>query len=67
MKILFYKKEIIDEVLEQAFQQAFKGKKSLKKTVVRKHGEEQSDLDEQRIKDELRPLLEGKIAEDLKL
>ncbi|MBD3412980.1 MAG: hypothetical protein GF421_00920 [Candidatus Aminicenantes bacterium] len=67
MKILFYKKQVIDEVLDKAFQQAFKGKKELKKTVVMKQGQKQSTLDEQRIKDELRPALEGQIAEDLKL
>ncbi|MFO7981381.1 MAG: hypothetical protein R6V00_11215 [Candidatus Aminicenantes bacterium] len=67
MKILFYKKEIISQILDEAFDQALKGKKGLKKTVVMKDGEKQSALDKKRIKDELRPEMEGQIAEDLKL
>lgn len=67
MKILFCKKEIISQVLDEAFDQALKGKKDLKKTVVMKDGEKQSVLDKKRIKDELRPEMEGQIAEDLKL
>jgi V/A-type H+/Na+-transporting ATPase subunit E len=67
MKILFAKKEIISQVLDEAFDQALKGKEDLKKTVVMKDGEKQSTLDKKRIKDELRPEMEGQIAEDLKL
>ncbi|MFW6140105.1 MAG: hypothetical protein ACOC5S_01980 [Acidobacteriota bacterium] len=67
MKILFFKKEIINQVLDEAFDQALKGKKDLKKKVVMKDGEKQSALDKKRIKDELRPEMEGQIAEDLKL
>jgi len=67
MKILFCKKEIIGQILDEAFDQALKGRKGLKKTVVMKDGEKRSALDKKRIKDELRPGMEGKIAEDLKL
>jgi vacuolar-type H+-ATPase subunit E/Vma4 len=67
MKILFCKKEIINQVLDEAFDQALKGKKDLKKKVVTKDGEKQSLLDIKRIKDDLRPELEAQIAEDLKL
>ncbi|HZX09506.1 MAG TPA: hypothetical protein VFG01_01055 [Acidobacteriota bacterium] len=67
MKILFCKKEIIGQILDEAFDQALKGRKGLKKTVVMKDGEKRSALDKKRIKDELRLGMEGKIAEDLKL
>jgi len=67
MKILFCKKEIIGQILDEAFDQALKGRKGLKKTVVMKHGEKQSILDKKSVKDELSAELEGLIAEDLKL
>ncbi len=67
MKILFCKKKIIDDILEEAFNQALKGRESLKKTVITKDGQEQGTLDKEKLKEELRSLLEGQIAEELKL
>jgi len=67
MKILFCKKEMIGQVLDQAFDQALKGKKDLKKKVILKEGEKQSVVDKKWIRNELRPELEAQIAEDLKL
>jgi vacuolar-type H+-ATPase subunit H len=67
MKILFFKKEIINRVMDKAFEQAVKGEQTLKKQVIMKDGEKQSVLDREKVKDELRPVIEGLIAEDLKL
>jgi len=67
MKILVFKKETINKVVDEAFDQALKGEKALQKQVIMKDGEKQSVLDREKIKDELRPLIEGLIAEDLKL
>jgi len=67
MKVLFSKKEIIGQILDEAFELALKGKKGLEKKVIMKDGERQSALDKEKIKDEIRPDLEAKIAEDLKL
>jgi len=67
MRVLFSKKEIIGQILDEAFDQALKGKKGLKKKVIMKDGERQTALDKEKIKDEIRPDLEAKIAEDLKL
>jgi vacuolar-type H+-ATPase subunit H len=67
IKILYCKKELIDQVLEDAFTQALKGRQALEKRVIMKDGEKQSPLHKEKIKDEIRPLIEGQIAEDLKL
>jgi len=67
MKILVFKKEIINKVMDEAFDQALKGEKALQIQVIMKDGEKQSVLDREKIKDELRPVIEGLIAEDLKL
>lgn len=67
MKILFFKKEIINRVMDKAFEQAVKGEQTLMKQVIMKDGEKQSVLDREKMKDELRPVIEGLIAEDLKL
>lgn len=67
MKILFCKKEIIDEILDAAFKEAIRGKESLKKRIIMKEGEKEGALDKDKLKDELRPEIERSIAEDLKL
>ncbi|MCD6517560.1 MAG: hypothetical protein J7L72_09125 [Candidatus Aminicenantes bacterium] len=67
MKILFFKREVINKVMDEAFEQALKGEQTLKKKVIMKEGEKQSVLDGEKVKDELRSLIEGLIAEDLKL
>ncbi len=67
MKILVFKKEIINKVMEEAFEQALKGEQVLKKQVIMKDGEKQSELDREEMKEELRPEIEGLIAGDLKL
>ena len=67
MKILFCKKEIIDEILNTAFNEALKGKEYLKKRLILKEGEKEGILDKNKLKDELRPELERSIVKDLKL
>jgi len=67
MKILFFKREVINKVMDEAFEQALKGEQTLKKKVIMREGEKQSVLDGEKVKDELRSLIEGLIAEDLKL
>lgn len=67
LRILSCKKELIDEVLDKAFQKANPGKAALKRTVVLKDGKKEEEFEEERLKEELRPKVEQYIAEVLKL
>jgi vacuolar-type H+-ATPase subunit H len=61
------KKELIEEVLEKAFQKGAKGKKGLKRKVIMKEGESEEPYDEEKLKEELRSKLESEILEALKI
>ncbi len=67
LKILSQKKEIIDEIIAEAFKQEGLSRKDFKKTVVMKDGEKLESLDEVRLREELRPELERDILEVLKI
>ncbi len=67
MVILSSKKEIIQEVLENAFKRGSKGTKGLKRKVIMKGGEREELFDEERLKEELRTKLESEILEALKI
>ena len=67
IKLLRCKKELIDEVLEKAFQKQKSEKIVLKRKIIRKEGESEEDFDRQKLKHELRPMLEKDIAEVLKI
>ena len=67
IKILRCKKDLIDQVLEKAFQKQKGEKIELKRKVIRKDGEQEELVDEQKVKQELRPRLEKDIAEVLKI
>ncbi|MFW6136499.1 MAG: V-type ATP synthase subunit E family protein [Candidatus Aminicenantaceae bacterium] len=67
LKILSQKKEIIDEIIAEAFKQKGLSWKDLKKTVVMKDGEKLESLDELRLREELRPELEKDILDVLKI
>lgn len=61
------KKDLIAEVIDKAFQQEKISKDMLKRKVVLKDGEKEEYFSEENLKDELKPQLEGYIAEVLKL
>ncbi len=63
--ILSRKKELVQEVMEKAFQKKVLGKKSLKRTIITKEGEREEPLDQARLKEELRSKLENEIIEVL--
>ena len=65
INMLSRKKEIIQEVMEKAFQKKILGKKGLKRTIITKEGEREEDFDEARLKEELRSRLENEIIEVL--
>lgn len=67
ISILSRKKELIDEVLEKAFQKRELGKERLKRKIILKDGEKEEPYDEQRLKEELRSKLENEIIEALKI
>ncbi len=67
LNVLGRKKDIIDEIITDAFNQVGLQAKSLKKTVVMKDGQKQEPLDEFRLKEELRPDLEKVILDILKI
>ena len=69
MKIntLSRKKELIEEVLEKAFQRGAKGKERLKRKIIMKEGESEEPYDEEKLKEELRSKLENEILEALKI
>ncbi len=61
------KKELIEEVLEKAFQKGAKGKKGLKRKIIMKEGESEEPYDEEKLKEELRTELESEILEALEI
>ena len=67
IKILSYKKDLIDEVLEKAFQKQKGEKIGLKRKIIRKDGEYEEFIDQEKLKQELRPRMEKDIAEVLKI
>lgn len=67
IKILGYKKDLIDEVLEKAFQKQEGDNIQLKRKIIRKDGESEEFIDREKLKQELRPKLEKDIAEVLKI
>lgn len=64
-KILSYKKALIDEVLEKAFQKQDLDQNVLKRKVILKDGEKEESFDKEKLKNEIRPKLESYIAEVL--
>jgi len=66
LRLLSLKKELVDEVLDQAFERQAESAVSLKRQVVLKEGIREEILDRETLKQELRPQLEGYIAELLK-
>ena len=67
LNLLSSKKELIEEVLNRAFHNERLREKGLKKEVIHKDGKREELFDEEKLKDELRPILEGYIAEVLKI
>jgi vacuolar-type H+-ATPase subunit H len=67
IRILRSKKDLIDEVLEQAFQAQKGGIVGLQRRIILKDGEQEEAIDQKRFMQELRPRLEKDIAEVLKI
>jgi vacuolar-type H+-ATPase subunit H len=67
IKILSCKKELIEEVLDRAFQKENLADKGVRQKIIMKDGEKEVSFDQERLKQELRPMLEKDIAEVLKL
>ncbi len=67
IKILSCKKDLIDEVLDKAFQYQKDENIGLKRIIVLKDGELEESFDREKLKQELRPKLEKDIAEVLKI
>lgn len=67
ISILSCKRELIDEVLEKAFQKGGLRKEGLKRMIILKDGEKEEPYDEKRLKEELRLKLENEIIEVLKI
>ena len=67
LQLLALKKELVDEVLDQAFAQQAPSAISLKRLIVLKEGVREESLDPETLKKELRPQLEGFIADLLKI
>jgi len=67
IKILSCKKELIEEVLDRAFQKENFAEKGVRQKIIMKDGEKEVSFDQERLKQELRPMLEKAIAEVLKL
>lgn len=65
INILSLKKELVQEVMEKAFQKKILGKEGLKRIIITKEGEKEEPLDEDRLKEELRSKLENEIIEIL--
>jgi vacuolar-type H+-ATPase subunit E/Vma4 len=65
ISILSRKKELIQEVMEKAFQKKILEKKDMKRTIITKKGEREEPLDEARLKEGLRSRLENEIIEVL--
>ena len=67
LRLLSLKKELVDKVLDQAFELQEEDAVSLKRLVVLKQGVREETLDRETLKQELRPQLEGYIAQLLKI
>lgn len=67
IKVLSCKKDLIDEVLDKAFKKQKGDKIGLKRKIIRKDGEFEEFVDQEKLKQELRPKLEKDIAEVLKI
>jgi vacuolar-type H+-ATPase subunit E/Vma4 len=67
IRLLGCKRDLIDEVLEKAFQKLEGDKIKLKRKIVRKDGEKEEFIEQEKLKQELRPKLEKDIAEVLKI
>jgi len=65
INILSRKKELIQEVMEKAFQKKILGEKILKRTIITKKGEREEAFDEDRLREELLSKLENEIVEVL--
>lgn len=65
LKLLSRKKELIERVLESAFQGVDLIQEGLKKEIILKQGRREESFDQEKLKDELRPLLESDIVEVL--
>lgn len=65
IRILSQKKELIQDVLDKAFQKEGLQKKGLKRKIITKKGEIEEPVEEERLKEELRSRLENEIAEVL--
>ena len=67
ISILSCKKELINGVLEKAFQMEIGGNQPLKRRLICKDGEKEESLDVDKLKEELHSRLESFIAEMLKI
>ena len=65
--LLRQRRELLDEVLKKAFQQAAPGQAGLKRRIVGKEGARDEPFDRDRLLEELRPRLEREILEALKI
>jgi vacuolar-type H+-ATPase subunit E/Vma4 len=64
-KILSFKRALIDEVLEKAFQKQDLDQITLKRKIIFKEGEKEELFDKEKLKNEIRPKLESYIVEVL--
>jgi len=67
IKMLSCKKDLIDEVLEKAFPEQKGERLRLKRKIIRKDGELEEFVDQEKLKQELRSKLEKDIVEVLKI
>lgn len=65
IRILSQKKELIQDVLDKAYQKEDLQKKGLKRKIITKEGEIEEPVEEERLKEKLRSWLENEIAEVL--
>lgn len=65
IRILSQKKELIQEVLDKAFQKQGLQKQGLKRKIITKEGEIEEPVEEERLREELRSKLENEIVEVL--
>jgi len=65
IRILSQKKELIQEVLDKAFQKQDLQKKGIKRKIITKEGEIEEPVEEERLREELRSKLENEIVEVL--
>ena len=67
IKILSFKKNLIDETLNKVFRKQDMKDERLRRKVVMKDGEKEESLELEELKQQLRPKLEKEIAEVLKI